>query len=60
MPEILDGDLEVIKNNTIDWLSFSYYMSSLAKDGNTSIIAGGNMKVEINPYLVASEWGLDN
>lgn len=57
MPEIRDGDLEVIKNNTVDWLSLSYYMSSLVKDGNISVVAGGNMKVELNPYLVASEWG---
>jgi len=52
------GDEEILKN-TVDFVSFSYYMSSCAtadpeknKAGEGNIIAGVP-----NPYLKASEWG---
>ncbi|MFV0392958.1 MAG: glycoside hydrolase family 1 protein [Coprobacillaceae bacterium] len=57
LPKVEDGDLELMKNNTVDWLSFSYYMSATAKHGGTSTFAEGNLSVEPNPYLKASEWG---
>lgn len=53
-----DGDVEILKN-TVDFISFSYYMSSCAtadpeksKKGQGNIIGGVP-----NPYLKASEWG---
>jgi len=52
------GDEEILKN-TVDFISFSYYMSSCAtsdpeknKSGAGNIISGVP-----NPYLKASEWG---
>ena len=57
LPDIQEGDLEVMRKNTVDWLSFSYYMSATAKDGSSGVKAGGNLQVELNPYLKASEWG---
>jgi len=52
------GDEEILKN-TVDFISFSYYMSSCAtadeekkKEGAGNIISGVS-----NPYLKASDWG---
>lgn len=52
-----DGDDEILKNGTVDFISFSYYMSSCqtAKDmqsGEGNLIGGVP-----NPYLPASDWG---
>ncbi|WP_368900920.1 glycoside hydrolase family 1 protein [Oceanobacillus oncorhynchi] len=58
--EIEDGDLDIIKEGTVDYISFSYYMSKTEKkvdvnggqaDGN--ILLGGVK----NPFLKASDWG---
>ena len=53
-----EGDKEILKN-TVDFISFSYYMSSCAtadpeknKAGKGNLIAGVP-----NPYLKASDWG---
>lgn len=53
------GDDEVMKNNPVDFVSFSYYMSSLAaKDTSGMDITAGNTVMGIrNPHLEASEWG---
>jgi len=55
--KISEEDLKVLKNYTVDFLSFSYYVSSvmstevMQKTGG-NILSGGK-----NPYLKASEWG---
>ena len=53
-----EGDAEILKN-TVDFISFSYYMSSCAtadveknKKGKGNLIPGVP-----NPYLKASDWG---
>ncbi len=53
-----EGDKEILKN-TVDFISFSYYMSSCAtaypeknKAGKGNLISGVP-----NPYLKASDWG---
>ncbi len=62
-PEILDGDLEYIKNNTMDFIAHSYYVSSVvsAETFGGSILSAitGAMsgKAPGNPYLKKSEWG---
>ncbi len=57
--EMTEAELQVIKENTVDFISFSYYMSLLAAEdedglemtsGNT--IVGGR-----NPYLEVTDWG---
>ena len=52
------GDAEILKN-TVDFISFSYYMSSCATADEEKKKAGaGNIISGVpNPYLEASEWG---
>ncbi|MBR2787638.1 MAG: family 1 glycosylhydrolase, partial [Erysipelotrichaceae bacterium] len=41
---IQDGDLDVLKNNTVDFVSFSYYLSRVASaDPNVTGTTGGNV-----------------
>lgn len=55
--DITDEDIEILKN-TVDFISFSYYMS-ICESSDKSIKSGeGNIIGGIpNPYLKASEWG---
>jgi 6-phospho-beta-glucosidase len=54
-----DGDLELIKNGTVDFISFSYYMSRTDKKVKTpEEIGQGNLIGGVkNPFLKASDWG---
>ena len=53
-----DGDLEVIKEGTVDFYTFSYYMSSCASATENGERTGGNLIMGLkNPYLESSEWG---
>ncbi len=56
---IENGDLEILKENTVDFVSFSYYLSRVASaDPNVTGTTGGNVYDTLaNPYLKASEWG---
>ena len=59
-PVIEDGDLEIIKEGTVDFLSFSYYMSQVAAYNPEQYqgASGGNLSLGLkNPYLSASDWG---
>lgn len=55
-----DGDRELLKENTVDFISFSYYSSRVAAapenvDGE---MAAGNIFSSLkNPHLEQSEWG---
>ncbi|MBD3689149.1 glycoside hydrolase family 1 protein [Nanchangia anserum] len=53
-----DDDLRILKENTVDFVSFSYYMS-VCESGTREVPAGeGNIVGGIpNPTLPASEWG---
>ncbi|MDR0921823.1 MAG: glycoside hydrolase family 1 protein [Lactobacillales bacterium] len=57
--EILDGDLELLKEHTVDYIGFSYYMSGVTdvtrKDAET--VQGNLLGGVKNPFLEASEWG---
>ncbi|MCI1673862.1 MAG: 6-phospho-beta-glucosidase [Bifidobacterium tibiigranuli] len=56
--EIAEGDLELMKANTVDYISFSYYMSYCASADPDVLKEVGNVKSGIkNPYLKASSWG---
>ena len=51
------GDLEILKNNTVDYIGFSYYSSRCASV-DPSILTDGNVFSTVkNPYLEVSEWG---
>lgn len=53
------ADLKIIKNNTVDFVSFSYYMSTIsAVDETDQERVGGNLATSVkNPYLETSDWG---
>ncbi len=50
---------ELLKNGTVDFISFSYYMSNCTStDPKVLADQGGNMMFGVkNPYLKASDWG---
>jgi 6-phospho-beta-glucosidase len=55
--EVKPEDAEILKNGTVDFITFSYYMSSCqtAKDmesGEGNLLGGVT-----NPYLPTSDWG---
>lgn len=57
--EITQEDAKVLRENTADFLSFSYYMSVCATaDPQKNVRGEGNLLGGVpNPYLPASEWG---
>jgi 6-phospho-beta-glucosidase len=57
--EMHEGDLETIKEGTVDFISFSYYMSRTEKKQKTpEEIGEGNLIGGVkNPFLKASDWG---
>lgn len=53
-----EGDENILKKGTVDFYSFSYYMSSCASVDPDALKSAGNMFTGIkNPYLKASDWG---
>ncbi|MDQ6466900.1 6-phospho-beta-glucosidase BglA [Exiguobacterium acetylicum] len=59
---ILDGDAEILRNGTVDYLGFSYYMSTTVKHdavvNNTGNIVNGGLAQGVeNPYIQSSDWG---
>lgn len=55
---ILDGDLDIIKNYTVDFVSFSYYMSMTESANPDAERTPGNTVLGVkNPYLPATDWG---
>ncbi|PLS03135.1 glycoside hydrolase family 1 protein [Neobacillus cucumis] len=57
--DIQEGDLEIIKEGTVDYIGFSYYMSRTEKKEKTNEEnASGNIIGGVkNPFLKASDWG---
>ncbi|MDX1259024.1 6-phospho-beta-glucosidase BglA [Exiguobacterium sp. K1] len=59
---ILEGDDEILKNGTVDYIGFSYYMSTTVKHDATvnntgNIVNGGLANGVENPYIQSSDWG---
>ena len=54
-----EGDLELLKAHTVDFISFSYYSSRVSTtDAELLEQTSGNIFASVkNPYLEASEWG---
>ena len=53
-----DGDLEILKENTVDFISLSYYNSRCVRTDGQGEASGGNVFASAkNPYLECSEWG---
>ncbi|MBT2755544.1 glycoside hydrolase family 1 protein [Mesobacillus foraminis] len=57
--DIKEGDLELLKEGTVDFISLSYYMSRTEKKNKTpEEIGQGNLIGGVkNPFLDASDWG---
>ncbi|MCZ2492064.1 glycoside hydrolase family 1 protein [Dellaglioa carnosa] len=52
------NDEVILKEGTVDFISFSYYMSTVTSANNAGDKSVGNMlNGEKNPYLETSEWG---
>lgn len=55
---MLPGDLDILKQHTVDFVSFSYYMTlTEAVDTSKEKAAGNTVMGVKNPYLPATEWG---
>lgn len=53
-----EGDDEILKNGTVDFYTFSYYMSNCVSTNPEYQAAEGNLLHGLkNPYLKASDWG---
>jgi len=54
-----EGDKELLAAHTVDFISFSYYSSRVAKvaDAGEEKSAGNLFGSATNPYLEASQWG---
>lgn len=57
--DIQDGDLELIKEHTVDYVGLSYYMSRTEQKEKTDQdkTQGNIMSGVKNPFLEASDWG---
>lgn len=53
------GDDELLSEGTVDYIGFSYYMSTVATatPENVTYVGGNQMPAVKNPYLEESEWG---
>ena len=53
-----EGDADILREGTVDFYTFSYYMSNcVTADPNAEKIAGNIGGGYKNPYLDASDWG---
>ncbi|ASJ21528.1 6-phospho-beta-glucosidase [Brachyspira hampsonii] len=58
MPKIEEGDLKLLEENTVDFVSFSYYHSRCVNVyDNTQTSAGNVFASAKNPYLKYTDWG---
>lgn len=56
--DMLPGDEEILLQHTVDYLSFSYYMSMVASGAPGKKKEKGNFFSGVkNPYLESSDWG---
>ena len=55
---ITEEDKKILKEGTIDFYTFSYYMSNCTTTHKDAETSGGNLSAGYkNPYLKASDWG---
>lgn len=57
-----DGDEEILKNGTVDYLAFSYYMSATVKhdveESNVESITNAALPGAVeNPHIQSNDWG---
>ncbi len=56
-----EGDEKLLKEGTVDFISFSYYMTiNASKEVDPELkLAGSGIASKKNPYLVATDWGME-
>ncbi|MCH1959873.1 6-phospho-beta-glucosidase [Romboutsia hominis] len=56
-----EGDVEILKAGTVDYIGFSYYMSTAVKsdvnNDNSGSVNGALSNSVPNPYIKSSDWG---
>ncbi len=53
-----EGDLDILKENTVDFISLSYYNSRCVRSDGQGEASRGNVFASAkNPYLECSQWG---
>lgn len=53
-----EGDDELLRNSTVDYIGFSCYSSSVVSTDKTKKVTYGNMStLVLNPYLKSTDWG---
>ncbi|WP_392562564.1 6-phospho-beta-glucosidase [Orbus sturtevantii] len=60
--DITQDDLIILKQGTVDYIGFSYYMSTVVKadvnnDNKENIVNGALPNSVPNPYIKSSDWG---
>lgn len=60
--DITEDDLVILQQGTVDYIGFSYYMSTVVKadvnNDNTDNIVNGALPNSVpNPYIKSSDWG---
>lgn len=56
--QIEDSDYDILRENTVDFLTFSYYMSTTASNDENAERTPGNTVLGVkNPYLPSTDWG---
>lgn len=55
--DIQPGDAEILKEGTVDFITFSYYMSACQTAQDIETGEGNLLGGVSNPYLNASDWG---
>lgn len=57
--DMTSRELKLIKENTVDFISFSYYMSMIAasNEDGLKMTSGNTIVGGQNPYLKTTEWG---
>ncbi|EHJ09148.1 6-phospho-beta-glucosidase [Staphylococcus simiae] len=58
----LDGDDAILRQGTVDYIGFSYYMSTVVKHDaqstvDNNVVNGGLPNSVENPYIESSDWG---
>ena len=60
-PEMEPGDAEILREGTVDYIGFSYYMSQVVKEKDEGIEKDPGINAfphaVRNPYVKASDWG---
>ncbi|MCT4456187.1 glycosyl hydrolase family protein [Lactiplantibacillus paraplantarum] len=57
--DMTSADLDILKKNTVDFVTFSYYMSLVSSydENNLTLTTGNTIVGGKNPHLPVTEWG---